>query len=53
MEGTRIFVTLQLWKKGASFTDRELQPVKAVKVSRDQRTVVVTLVTGEKKTVRF
>lgn len=53
VEGTRIFVTLQLWKKGASFTDRELQPVKAVKVSKDQRTVVVTLATGEKKTVRF
>lgn len=53
VEGARILVTLQLWKKGQPFTDRELQPVKAVKVSKDQKTVVVTLATGEKKTVRF
>ena len=54
VEGSRILVSLQLWKKGTeAFTDRQLMPVKAVKVSADQRIVTVTLTTGEKKTVKF
>ncbi len=54
VEGSRLLVSLQLWKKGSdAFTDRQLMPVKNLKVSSDQRTVTVTLTSGEKKTVRF
>lgn len=56
VEQSRICVTLQLWKKqdgGKGFTDEELMPVKSVDVAPDQRTVTVTLKSGETKTVRF
>ena len=54
--GSQILVTLQLWKKGANdtgFTARELQPVKSVQVSKDQKTVTITLQSGKKKVVTF
>ena len=53
VEGSRLLVTLQLWKKKTAFTDKELAPVKSVKASKDQKTVTVTLANGEKKVVRF
>ncbi len=53
IDGSRTLVTLQLWKKDRPFTDRELQPVRSVKVSKDGKTVTVTLASGQRKTVRF
>ena len=53
---SRIFVTLQLWKKSGekgSFTKEELNPVKSVKISSDNREVTIRLRNGEKKTVSF
>ena len=53
---SRIFVTLQLWKKSGekgSFTKEELNPVKSVKISSDNREVTIHLRNGEKKTVSF
>lgn len=55
--GSRIYVTLQLWKKigedGKSFTDAELQPVKSIKVSNDGRKVTVKLTDKTTRTVEF
>ncbi len=53
VEGSRILVTLQLWKKNTAFTNKELSPVKSVKVAKDQKTVTVTFTNGEKKTIMF
>lgn len=53
VEGSRIFVTLQLWKKKSDFTDRELSPVKSVKIAKDQKSVTVVLASGEKRIVKF
>ena len=55
--GSRIYVTLQLWKKigkdGKGFSDAELQPVKMVKVSKDGRKVTVKLADNTTRTVEF
>lgn len=55
--GSRIYVTLQLWKKigkdGKGFTDAELQPVKSIKVSNDGRKVTVKLTDKTTRTVEF
>ena len=49
-----IFVTLHLWKKSDSaFTDKELRPVKSVKISKDRKQVTVKLADGRTKTVNF
>lgn len=54
LTGSNIYVTLQLWKKGdKAFTGKELNPVKAVNISKDKRKVVITLADGEKKTILF
>ncbi len=57
MNGERILVTLQLWKKigpdGQGFTAKELTPVKDVNVLSDDKTVIVKLADGTKKTVVF
>ena len=53
---SKIFITLQLWKKSGekgSFTTEELNPVKSIKVSPDNRKVIIRLHTGETKTVSF
>lgn len=55
--GSRIYVTLQLWKKigedGKGFTDAELQPVKSIKVSNDGSKVTVKLTDKTTRTVEF
>lgn len=49
-----IFVTLHLWKKSDNaFTDKELRPVKSVKISKDRKQVTVKLADGRTKTVNF
>lgn len=54
IEGSKIYVTLQLWKKGSeAFTEKELTPVKDIKISKDLKKVVVTLMNGGKKTILF
>lgn len=52
VKGSKVYVTLMLWKKGAtSFTQKELSPVKSVKVK--DNTVIVVLNDGTRKTVNF
>lgn len=52
--GERIYVTLQLWKKGNEpFTIEELSPVKSVEIVENGDAVEVVLQGGERKTVRF
>lgn len=46
-------VTLMLWKRGGAFTDKELQPVKSLKVAKDGKTVDVTFADKSKKKVTF
>lgn len=54
VERTRVFVTLQLWKRGAErFTESELSQVKAVEIANDNSHVKVTLADGTVKTVTF
>ena len=50
----KVFVTLMLWKKGnKKFTQKELAPVKEVKVSDDLNTVDITFADKSTKQVRF
>ena len=51
--GSRILVTLQLWKKKTDFTDRELSPVKSVTISKDQKSVRIVMADGSKRNVKF
>ncbi len=56
LSGEKIYVTLQLWKKGdgkRSFTSKELNPVKSVNVSEDKKQVTVRLASGEIKNIVF
>lgn len=57
VESSKILVTLQLWKKtgkvGSSFSAKELQPVKSVTVSKDNKTVTIILANKQKKVVKF
>jgi len=54
VSGEKIFITLQLWKKGKKdFTNKELQPVKNVKIAADQNSVEVVFHDGSTKTVSF
>lgn len=56
LEGSRIYVTLLLWKKsenGQMFTDRELTPVKSVQFSKEGKRVTIRLATKETKVVSF
>ena len=51
--GSRILVTLQLWKKKTDFTDKELSPVKSVTISKDQKSVRIVMADGSKRNVKF
>lgn len=54
--GSKIYVTLQLWKRkddGKGFTEKELNPVESVEVSENRKSVTIRLATGEVKIVRF
>ena len=56
LSGEKIYVTLQLWKKGdgkSRFTSKELNPVKSVNVSEDKKQVTVRLASGEIKNIAF
>ncbi|RZK50052.1 MAG: hypothetical protein EOO87_19520 [Pedobacter sp.] len=53
-EGEKIFITLQLWKKGEkAFTAKELSPVKSVKIAEDKNSVEVIFNDGSVKKVVF
>lgn len=49
----KIFVTLMLWKKGESFTEKELSPVKSINISDDNSSVEVVLTDGTSRTISF
>lgn len=54
VSGSKIYVTLELWKKGKEgFTQEELSPVRSVKVAADKKSVTVSFADGSKKTVSF
>ncbi len=55
IEDSKIYVTLHLWKRNenGAFTDKELNPIKSLKVSKDGKTVNVTLADKTKKSVTF
>lgn len=56
LSGEKIYVTLQLWKKGdgkSRFTSKELNPVKFVNVSENKKQVTVRLASGEVKNILF
>ncbi len=50
-QGSNVYATLQLWKKGGKFSNSELMPVKSWDVT--PQSVTVTLRDGTKKTVNF
>ena len=53
-EGEKIFITLQLWKKGKkAFTKKELSPIKSFKVATDQSGVELVLRDGTIKNVKL
>ena len=56
-DGSGIYATLLLWKnkKGGetSFSDKELTPIKSLKVSKDGKTVKVRLKDGSSKEISF
>lgn len=56
LAGSKIYVTLQLWKKNEGkngFTKKELNPVRSVDISEDKKQVTVRLDTKEIKTILF
>ena len=53
-QGDKIYITLQLWKKGnKDFTKEELSPVKNLHISNDRNTVELILNNGTTKTIRY
>nr|WP_314898327.1 DUF2264 domain-containing protein [uncultured Flavobacterium sp.] len=49
-----IYATLMLWKKsGEKWSDKELLPVSKIKYSEKENTVRITMVNGEKKSVKY
>ena len=53
-QGDKIYITLQLWKKGnKDFTKEELSPVKEFKISTDKKTVIIILNDGSIKEINF
>lgn len=54
VDGEKVLVTLQLWKKGdVPFTREELSPVKSVKVASDNSSVTVKMRDKSSKKVKF
>lgn len=55
VDGDQILVTLHLWKKATDgdFTDKELNPVKSLKVSKDNKKVTVKLSDNTTRIVEF
>lgn len=56
LSADKIYVTLQLWKKGNGkkrFTKKELNPVKSVRVSDDNKLVTIHLSDGGVKNISF
>ena len=54
ISGEKIFITLQLWKKGKKdFTSKELHPVKSAKIADDKNSVEIVFQDGSAKTVNF
>ena len=56
LSGDKIYVTLQLWKKGdgkKGFSKKELNPVQSIDVSEDKKQVTIRLSNGEQKSISF
>jgi Uncharacterized protein conserved in bacteria (DUF2264) len=54
LSGERIYITLQLWKKGKKrFSKNELSPVQRVNISPDKTSVEILFRDGTSKTVKF
>lgn len=52
--GEKIYITLQLWKKGNKpFSNKELMPVRSFVVSPDKNSVYLKMADGTEKTVQF
>lgn len=52
--GERIYITLQLWKKGKDeFSTKELSPIKDIKIKHEGKLVEISLKDGNKKSIRF
>lgn len=52
--GEKIFVTLQLWKKGnKSFSKKELSPVKRVTISEDKNKIEIFFANGTYKIINY
>jgi hypothetical protein len=50
----KFFITLELWKKsGSDWTNKELKPIRSVKVAKDGKSVEVTLRDGKKRKIDF
>lgn len=53
-KGDKIYITLQIWKKGnKDFTKEELSPVKEFKISAEKKTVSIILNNGSIKEINF
>lgn len=54
LEGEKIYVTLELWKKGnKAFAKNELAVVKSVKVADDNKSVEIEFADNTKKVINF
>ena len=53
ISGEKIYATLHLWKKDGEMTDKELNPVKSIKVSKDGKSVTVKLADKTSRNVKF
>lgn len=56
LSGSKIYVALQLWKKNGgnnSFSKKELNPVKSIRISEDKKLVTIQLSTGDTKIISF
>jgi hypothetical protein len=50
----KFYITLELWKKsGTGWTNKELDPVKRVKIAKDGKSVEISFLDKSKKTVVF
>ena len=53
VSGSRVFATMMLWQKTDGKTPTVDNPVKSIEVDANQTTAIVTLTTGERKTITF
>jgi hypothetical protein len=50
----KFYITLELWKKsGSDWTNKELKPIRRVKIAKDGKSVEVIFTNGEKRLINF